>query len=128
MEEVFGVPLVLQMEPDMTINPIGKVIKRLEEGDEHDLPDFYRAVARRSRVPDRPEMSREAEQDYDALLERMMPPTKKRGKVTATKLVECGHLLPLSIIRPTPKGFEDGLGRSRGGKKGAFRPTKSGDK
>ncbi len=77
MEEVFGVPLVLQMAPDMTLNPIGKVIKRLEEGEEHGLPYFYRKFAQRPGMPHYPELSEEAEQDYDALLERIMPLVEK---------------------------------------------------
>lgn len=43
IDEVFGVPLVVELPKDMTLNPIGKVIKRLEEGEEHDLQYFYRA-------------------------------------------------------------------------------------
>jgi hypothetical protein len=76
-EEVFGVPLVLQMGPEKTVNPIGKVIKRLEHGEEDNLPHFYRTFARRSGMPHYPEISEQAEQDYDALLERLMPLVEK---------------------------------------------------
>jgi len=76
-EEVFGAPLVLQMGPDRTVNPIGKVIKRLESGEEDNLPYFYRKLARRSGMPHDPELPEEAERDYDALLERMMPLVEK---------------------------------------------------
>ncbi len=46
MEQVFGVPLVLQLGADNTVNPIGKVIKRLENGEEDNLPYFYRVFSR----------------------------------------------------------------------------------
>jgi hypothetical protein len=72
INNVFGVPLVLQLGK-ATVNPIGKVVKRLEEGDEHDLPSFYRKFTRRLLIPYPAEISREAEQDYDVLFERMMP-------------------------------------------------------
>lgn len=49
IDNVFGVPLVLQLGRDVTVNAIGKVIKRLENGDEENLPYFYRAFAKRNR-------------------------------------------------------------------------------
>ena len=47
IDEIFGVPLVLQLDADTTVNPIGKVIKRLENGEEDNLPYFYRAFTQR---------------------------------------------------------------------------------
>jgi hypothetical protein len=51
IDNLFGVPLVLQMGKSDTVNPIGKVIKRLENGDEDNLPYFYRAFAGQRRRP-----------------------------------------------------------------------------
>lgn len=42
----YGVPLILELGNNTTANPIGKVIKRLEEGDEHNLPYFYRVFTK----------------------------------------------------------------------------------
>ncbi len=46
IETIYGVPLILETGESDTVNPIGKVIKRLEEGDEHDLPYFYRVFTK----------------------------------------------------------------------------------
>ena len=51
IDNLFGVPLVLQLGTDTTVNPIGKVIKRLENGDEDYLPYFYRVFVRQRRRP-----------------------------------------------------------------------------
>jgi hypothetical protein len=49
MDEVFGQPLLLQQGKDKTLNPIGKVFKRLTDGEEHNLPYFYRVFSGRLR-------------------------------------------------------------------------------
>jgi hypothetical protein len=49
IENYYGVPLIVVLTNDTTANPIGKIIKRLEEGDEHDLPYFYRGMCRTAR-------------------------------------------------------------------------------
>lgn len=46
VENQFGVPLILEIGSDKIVNPIGKVIKRLENGDEDNLPYFYRVFAK----------------------------------------------------------------------------------
>lgn len=47
LENVFGVPLILEMKASNSlVNPIGKVIKRMENGDEDNLPYFYRAFTK----------------------------------------------------------------------------------
>ena len=51
IDNLFGVPLVLQLNKDTTTNPIGKVIKRLENGDEDNLPYFYRVFTGERRRP-----------------------------------------------------------------------------
>src|SRR5262249_8774696 len=38
MEDIFGVPLILEVGKENLVNPIGKVIKRLQNGDEDNLP------------------------------------------------------------------------------------------
>ena len=50
-KNVFGVPLVLQLDADTTANPIGKVKKRLENGDEDNLPYFYRVFTGQKEKP-----------------------------------------------------------------------------
>lgn len=55
IENYYGVPLIVQLSNDTTANPIGKIIKRLEEGDEHNLPYFYRCMCRAAREPFSPE-------------------------------------------------------------------------
>ncbi|MBD3676519.1 MAG: hypothetical protein HUJ26_23660 [Planctomycetaceae bacterium] len=40
-ENMFGVPMILEMGEENLVNPIGKVIKRLENGEEDNLPYFY---------------------------------------------------------------------------------------
>ena len=45
-DTIYGVPLILTLNKDTTANPIGKVIKRLENGDEDNLPYFYHAFTR----------------------------------------------------------------------------------
>lgn len=42
-QTLFGVPLVVSLGGDKVANPIGKVIKRLQHGNEHNLPYFYKA-------------------------------------------------------------------------------------
>jgi predicted DCC family thiol-disulfide oxidoreductase YuxK len=44
IDEFYGVPLIVELNESTTANPIGKVIKRLENGDEDNLPYFYRAM------------------------------------------------------------------------------------
>lgn len=51
IENYYGVPLIVELGNSITANPIGKIIKRVEEGDEHDLPYFYRAMCREAREP-----------------------------------------------------------------------------
>lgn len=46
IENVYGVPLILQLKNQVTANPIGKVIKRLEYGEEDNIPYFYRGITR----------------------------------------------------------------------------------
>jgi len=46
IDNFYGVPLILQLDEETTVNPIGKVIKRLENGDEDNLPYFYKAFTR----------------------------------------------------------------------------------
>ena len=46
IDTLYGVPLILELDEDTTANPIGKVIKRLENGDEDNLPYFYRVFTR----------------------------------------------------------------------------------
>lgn len=36
-----GFPLVIELGPDNYCNPIGKVFRRLDEGEEHSLPYFH---------------------------------------------------------------------------------------
>lgn len=43
LDNVFGMPLVLDLKNGVTLNPIGKVIKRLENGEEDSIPYFYQA-------------------------------------------------------------------------------------
>src|SRR5687767_8229131 len=43
IDNIYGVPLIVVLNKDTTANPIGKVIKRLENGDEDNIPYFYRA-------------------------------------------------------------------------------------
>ena len=51
IDNYYGVPLILELGGNTTANPIGKLIKRLEEGDEHNLPYFYHAMCRTAREP-----------------------------------------------------------------------------
>ena len=51
VENYYGVPLIVQFSSGTTANPIGKIIKRLEEGDEHNLPYFYRCMCRAAHDP-----------------------------------------------------------------------------
>jgi hypothetical protein len=44
IDDLVGVPLVLQIGGKFTVNPIGKVIKRLQNGDVDYLPFFYTAI------------------------------------------------------------------------------------
>jgi len=53
MEEVAGMPLVVQLGSESFCNPIGKVFKRVESGDEHYLPYFYRVFAPQGASPPR---------------------------------------------------------------------------
>jgi len=46
MDNLYGVPLIVVLNETTTANPIGKVIKRLDNGDEDNLPYFYRAMTR----------------------------------------------------------------------------------
>jgi hypothetical protein len=46
IENIYGVPLIVQLKNQVTANPIGKVIKRLENGDEDNIPYFYRGITR----------------------------------------------------------------------------------
>jgi hypothetical protein len=46
IENVYGVPLIVQLKNQVTANPIGKIIKRLENGDEDNIPYFYRGITR----------------------------------------------------------------------------------
>jgi hypothetical protein len=46
IENHYGVPLIVVLSDSLTANPIGKLIKRLEEGDEHNVPYFFRAMCR----------------------------------------------------------------------------------
>ena len=43
IDNIYGVPLIVELDKDTTANPIGKVIKRLENGEEDNIPYFYRA-------------------------------------------------------------------------------------
>lgn len=42
---LFGFPAVVELGPDNTCNPIGKVFKRLELGNSENLPYFYSVMA-----------------------------------------------------------------------------------
>jgi hypothetical protein len=42
-----AVPLILELGRDSLVNPIGKVIKRLQNGDEDNLLYFYKVTSRR---------------------------------------------------------------------------------
>lgn len=42
MEGVTGFPLIIQLGSSSYCNPIGKAFKRLREGNEHNLPYFFR--------------------------------------------------------------------------------------
>jgi hypothetical protein len=46
IEEWAGVPLILELGPNNVVNPIGKVIKRLQNGIEDNLPYFYKVCSR----------------------------------------------------------------------------------
>jgi hypothetical protein len=46
IDNIYGVPLIVMLNQDTTANPIGKVIKRLENGDEDNIPYFYRAFTK----------------------------------------------------------------------------------
>lgn len=46
IDNYYGVPLIVELGGDTTANPIGKVIKRLENGDEDNLHYFYKAFTR----------------------------------------------------------------------------------
>ena len=46
IENMYGVPLILELGENGTVNPIGKVIKRVENGDEDNLSYFYRVFTR----------------------------------------------------------------------------------
>ena len=41
LENIFGVPLVIDLPDGSTANPIGKALKRLQNGEEDNLPYFY---------------------------------------------------------------------------------------
>ncbi len=49
---VFGVPLVIETAPDNFCNVIGRVFKRMNEGPNASLPDFYRTFSRKLARPD----------------------------------------------------------------------------
>lgn len=51
IENIYGVPLILELDSDTTANPIGKVIKRLENGEEDNLPYFYKAFTEPGTTP-----------------------------------------------------------------------------
>jgi hypothetical protein len=51
IENYYGVPLIVELGNGTTANPIGKIIKRLDEGEEHNVPYFYRAMCRTAREP-----------------------------------------------------------------------------
>jgi hypothetical protein len=46
IDKIYGVPLIVELGEDSTANPIGKVIKRLENGEEDNLPYFYKVFTR----------------------------------------------------------------------------------
>jgi hypothetical protein len=45
IDEWAGVPLILELGADNVVNPIGKVIKRLQNGVEDSLPYFYQVCS-----------------------------------------------------------------------------------
>ncbi len=47
-------PLVVQLGPDNFCNPIGKVFKRLENGEEDNLPYFYQVFTQGEGAPHHP--------------------------------------------------------------------------
>jgi len=47
MAELVGFPLVIELGKDCLCNPIGKVFKRLENGESDSLPYFYQAFTTR---------------------------------------------------------------------------------
>ncbi len=47
MEGVTGFPLLIRLGPERYCNPVGKVFKRIVEGEEHGLPSFYALFSRR---------------------------------------------------------------------------------
>lgn len=46
IDNFYGVPLIVVLNDTTTANPIGKVIKRLENGDVDNIPYFYKAITR----------------------------------------------------------------------------------
>lgn len=46
MDTIYGVPLIVVLSGGVTANPIGKVIKRLENGDIDNIHYFYRMITR----------------------------------------------------------------------------------
>jgi hypothetical protein len=57
MEPFAGFFIVLELGRANFINPIGKVFKRVENGEEDNLPYFYSVFAHPPRTPARPEQS-----------------------------------------------------------------------
>jgi len=51
MKDFAGVPMVVELESDNLCNPIGKVFKRLENGDEDSLPYFYHVFTKGEDTP-----------------------------------------------------------------------------